>query len=175
MFEVRFNPAPSDSCSIVVMETGALFPSFVGEYQQSAPNSLVEVQMANESPAQFALRVIRKLDQVPLDLRAAIVATNGETHEECAAARYRIARAILRIMARSGNGEIVLTSDGEDEVRQSLFALAGTLCEDLRGSELGVRVRFSERQASSRTMLSVRPSSPEIVLNEGDRASGEFV
>ena len=78
-------------------------------------------------------------------------------------------------MARSGNGEIVLTSDGDDEVRQSLFALAGTLCEDLRGSELGVRVRFSEQQASSRTMRSVRPSSPDIAVSEGDRASGEFV
>ena len=151
-----------------------MFPAFVGEYQQAAPNSLVEVQMTSESPAQFAQRVIRKLDQVAGDLRVAIVATNGETHEECAAARYRIARAILRTMARRGSGEIVLTSDGEDDVRQSLFALAGTLCEDLRGSELGVRVRFSERQLSSRTMRSVRPSSPDIAVGEGDRASGEF-
>ena len=172
---MRMSPAPNESYSIVVMEVGAIFPSFVGEYQQSAPNSLVEVQMTNESPAQFAQRVIKKIDQVSGDLRVAIIATNGETHEERAAARYRIARAILRMMARSGNGEIVLTSDGDEDVRQSLFALAGTLCEDLRGSELGVRVRFSEEYAASRTMRSVRPSSPEIALNEGDRASGEFL
>jgi hypothetical protein len=172
---VRIKAAPSEACSIVVMEVGTSFPSFVGEYQQFAPNSLVEVQMANESPAQFAQRVIKKLDHVTGELRVAIIATNGETHEECASARYRVARAILRIMARGGAGEIVLTSDGDENVRQSLFALAGTLCEDLRGSELGVRVRFSEGHQTSRTMRSVRPSSPEIAVNEGDRASGEFV
>jgi hypothetical protein len=172
---VRIRPAPSESCSIVVMEVGASFPAFVGEYQQFAPNSLVEVQMASESPAEFAQRVIKKLDQLSGELRVAIIATNGETHEECASARYRVARAILRIMARSGCGEIVLTSDGDDDVRQSLFALAGTLCEDLQGSELGVRVRFSERHPASRTIRSVRPSSPEIAVNDGDRASGEFV
>jgi hypothetical protein len=172
---VRIKAAPSEACSIVVMEVGTSFPPFVSEYQQFAPNSLVEVQMANESSAQFAQRVIKKLDHLAGELRVAIIATNGETHEESASARYRVARAILRIMARGGAGEIVLTSDGDDEVRQSLFALAGTLCEDLRGSELGVRVRFSDGDRASRTMRSVRPSSPEIAVNEGDRASGEFV
>ena len=171
---MRISPAPSESSSIVVMETGAVFPSFVGEYQQFAPNSLVEVQMAGESPAQFAQRVIKKVDQASGDLRVAIYAANGEGSEDSAAARYSVARAILRVMAQSGVGEIVLTSDGDDDVRQSLFALAGTLCEGLRGSELGVRVRFSEQYAESRTMRSVRPSSPDLLINEGDRASGEF-
>jgi hypothetical protein len=157
------------------MEVGALFPSFVGEYHQSAPDSLVEVQTAIETPAEFAQRVIRKLDTLTGDLKVAIIATNGETHEESAGARYRVARAILRIMARTGNGEIVLTSDAAEGIRQSLFALAGTLCEGLRGTELAVRVRFSERQASSGTMRTVRPSNPDLTVAEGDRASGEFV
>jgi len=169
---VRFDESPSDVCSMVVMEVGAIFPPFVAEYQKSAPNSLVEVQTTSESPAQFAQRVIRKLELVNGDLRVAIVAANAETHEDSAAARYRIARALLRVMAKRGSGEIVLTSDATDDVRQALFALAGTLCEDLRGTDLGVRVRFSGAGAESGTIRSVRPSSPDLA--EGDRASGEL-
>ena len=115
---------------MVVMEVGAIFPAFVAEYQKAAPNSLVEIQTTNESPAQFAQRVIRKLELVQGDLRVAIMAANAETHEDNAAARYHIARALLRVMAKRGSGEIVLTSDSTEDVRQALFALAGTLCED---------------------------------------------
>jgi hypothetical protein len=157
---------------MVVMEAGAAFPAFVAEYQRSAPNSLVEIQASSESPAQFAQRVIRKLELMGGDLRVAIMAANAETQEDNASARYRIARALLRVMARGGSGEIVLTSDSTEDVRQALFALAGTLCEDLRGTELGVRVRFSGAPAGSRTMRVARASNPDLA--EGDRASGEL-
>jgi hypothetical protein len=169
---VRFDRSTGDVCSMVVMEVGATFPAFVAEYQRNAPNSLVEIQASSESPAQFAQRVIKKLELVNGDLRVAIMAANAETNEDSASARYRIARALLRVMSRGGSGEIVLTSDATEDVRQALFALAGTLCEDLRGTELGVRVRFSGTAAGSRTMRSARPSSPELA--EGDRASGEL-
>ena len=58
-----------------------------------------------------------------------------------------------------------------DQPRHELLALAETLCDELRGTELGVRVRFSEKRAASGTMRAVRPSVPE--LTDSDSASND--
>ncbi|HMR80032.1 MAG TPA: hypothetical protein PKD61_33220, partial [Polyangiaceae bacterium] len=79
---------------------------------------------------------------------------------DCAAARYKIARAVLAAMADRRNGQLVLFADHSvsDDIRHELFAFAGALCEGLSGSDVGVSVRFSTPSGKSGTH-SVRPQA----------------
>ena len=65
------------------------------------------------------------------------------------------------VLAAAVAVELVLAGDSEEleASRQHLFELAGTLCEELGGSLVNVRVRFSN--SKSGVMRSVSPSSPD--------------
>ena len=75
--------------------------------------------------------------------------------------RYRLAQSAVRAMGLSG--ELVLTAspyeapndiDG-DRVRHELFTLAGTLCDEVAGTEISVSVRFPQPTERSGLMPSV--------------------
>lgn len=152
--------AVEDPASLIVIEAGARWPSWVADRQRAAPNSFVEVQTGSEPPQHFAQRVSSRVVGLSADrkaLRLAVIATNGGTDPEASAARSMIARALLRAMARSGGGELVLSAESTDDARHELFALAGALCEGLKGSQISVSVRFSDRRSSSGTMPKIVP------------------
>jgi hypothetical protein len=143
---------------LVVIEIGGSWPSWVSREGGAAPNAIVEVQTAAEPAAQFAQRVAARLHTLAAErksLRLAVIATGSD--EEASLARSTLARAILRAMAPSRAGELVLAADrSHDGDHHELFALAGALCEALNGSQISVSVRFSERRPRSGMIRSVR-------------------
>jgi len=166
--------------SVVVLELGSTWPPWLAEYQAQAPNSMVIVQSTDESAAVFAQRISRKMDEVGARdsaIHAGLVVSNGALDAESITARQAICGALLRVMLKKQRGELVLASDvtAGDAVRHQLFALAGTLCDELGGTKVSVRVRFDTIRPSpsvSGVMKSVTPAaSSESHSEEDGRAS----
>jgi hypothetical protein len=159
--------------SVVVLELGSAWPSWLAEYQQHAPDSLVVAQSADESGSEFAQRVERKAHELAgrdVAIHAGLLVCNGVHNEASNAARQRIGSALLRVMLQKQRGELVLAGDNTaaDDVRQALFALAGSLCDELHGASLkvSVRVRFDTIRpapgASGVMKSAPRAGSPDI-------------
>ena len=152
--------------SVVVLELGASWPPWLAEYQKHAPNSVVIAQSAGEPSPAFAQRIARKADEIGSHdaiIHAGLLVSNGALDAESVGARELICSHLLRLMVQKQRGELVLAADmtAGDDVRHELFALAGTLCDDLRGSAVSVRVRFDTIRppsAVSGVMKMVAPS-----------------
>jgi len=140
--------------SVVVLELGASWPTWLAEYQKHAPDSVVLAQSSGESGAEFAHRIARKMDEIALReaaIHAGFLVSNGKLDEEAVLARERICSLLLRVMVQKERGELVLAADVKtgDDFRHELFSLAGTLCDELRGSPVNVRVRFDTLRPTS--------------------------
>ena len=165
--------------SVVVLEHGATWPPWLAEYQTQAPNSMVIVQSVDESASLFAQRISRKMDEVrarDAAIHAGLVVSNGALDAASIAAREATCAALLQVMLRKQRGELVLASDvtAGDDVRQHLFALAGTLCDELGGSQVSVRVRFDTIRpgpSSSGVMKSFGAAPGESHSEDDSRAS----
>jgi hypothetical protein len=133
--------------SVVVLEAGSAWPPWLGEYQKLAPNSVVVAQSAEESGRDFAQRIARRADEIAAGdakIHAALLVSNGALDDASVAARKQVCSSLLRVMVQKRHGELVLAAEAlaGDELRHELFALAGTLCDELRGAPVNVRVRF---------------------------------
>jgi hypothetical protein len=166
--------------SVVVLELGSTWPPWLAEYQAQAPNSMVIVQSADESASSFAQRISRRMDEVGAKdpaIHAGLLVSNGALDAATIAARQAICAALLRVMLKKQRGELVLASDvnAGDAVRHHLFALAGTLCDELGGSPVSVRVRFDTIRpspSSSGVMKTFAPGvSPDSRSEDDGRAS----
>ncbi|HEY3236240.1 MAG TPA: hypothetical protein VGJ84_16100, partial [Polyangiaceae bacterium] len=138
--------------SIIVLEAGAGWPEWVAQYHRYRPDTIVEAQPPGEEPMDFAKRVGRRVDELTGrgQLKFAVLVSNGSPEARAAEGRYRIGRAMTNAMAAQGKAELIITTGLKDEnVRHELFALAGTLCDDLKGTELSVKVRFSRPPSGS--------------------------
>jgi hypothetical protein len=153
--------------SIVVMEAGAAWPRWFHGLDQQGANSVVQRQAEEETLEEFSSRVVHRIKEVSGRglVRLTVLACNESTTASVLASRYRIASALVRSMSRSGSGELVLAAEADidDELRHELLALAGTLCDDLHGTSLNVRVLFSSRAPRSavRLRVVVPPSAAE--------------
>jgi len=156
--------------SIVVLEAGAAWPPWLTEYQRLAPNAVVIAQAAAESADSFQARVLHRVAEAASNcgvrararIRVGVIVSVDSPAEERVALRQNVARALLKAMGTGHEAELVLAGDSEEleASRQHLFELAGTLCEELGGSLVNVRVRFSS--SKSGVMRSVSPSSPDV-------------
>jgi hypothetical protein len=158
------------SVSLVIVESGAVWPRFAQELQRRAVHAVVESQSATESAEQFADRVAQRLYKLTtrgLMIEFAVIATNDAFDARALAVRQRLARVIAAAMPRNGSGELTLSAaeHAGDVERHHLFTLAGALMDELAGSAIGVRVRFTS--SSSSGIRSVRPSSPELITETG--------
>ena len=167
--------------SLIVLEQHARWPSCVNQYQSTLPNSLVEAQVEGEHAGEFAERVGRRIASVASKggrPRVAIIAANSLLDPVTLRARYRLAQAAGRAMGLSG--ELVLTASPydaptdieDDRVRHELFALAGTLCDEVAGTEISVSVRFPQPTERSGLMPSVHRVSDTAQVDTDNVASG---
>jgi hypothetical protein len=154
-----------DLMSIVVLEAGAAWPGWLAEYQRLAPNAVVIAQARGEDPNAFRARVVHRITEATTSsgarVRVGVIVARGSPDEARLPLRENVARAILSVMAPAREAELVLAGDGHemDESRQELFELAGALCEELGGTQVSVRVRFSN--GKSGVMRSAAPSAPD--------------
>src|SRR5688572_4049406 len=142
-----------DLMSIVVLETGAAWPAWLAEYQQLAPNAVVIAQARAEALDRFRARVIHRTEEAKISsgarVRVCVIIAAPVASEELLSFRESVARALLQLMGSSHEAELVLAGDGHetDPARHELFAIAGALCEELGGSKVNVRVRFSNSKS----------------------------
>ncbi len=164
--------------SVVVLELGSSWPPWLVEYQQHAPNSVVIAQSADESGSQFATRIRRKMDEIAagdLSIHAGLMVCNGRLDAASVEARELMCGALLRVMVQRQYGELVLAGDvtASEDVRHVLFSLAGTLCDELHGTAVNVRVRFDTVRpapSTSGVMKSVAPPAAEPAKPDRERA-----
>ena len=133
--------------SVVVLELGSSWPPWLAEYQRHAPDSVVVAQSADEAPPDFAQRMGRKVHEIgsrDVAIHAGLLVCNGSLDVASVISRRLICMSLLELMIEKQRGELVLAADvsAGDDIRHELFALAGTLCDELRGGEVRVRVRF---------------------------------
>jgi hypothetical protein len=156
-----------DLMSIVVLEAGAAWPPWLGEYQRLAPNAVVIAQASAEPSELFERRVLHRIAEASHDewlrVRVGVVVCADQRGHDRSALRQNVARALLKAMGTAQEAELVLSGDAEelDASRHELIALAGTLCEELTGARINVRVRFSNGRSG--VMRSVTSSSPELL------------
>jgi hypothetical protein len=156
-----------DLMSIVVLEAGAVWPPWLTEYQRLAPNAVVIAQAATEPADLFQSRVLHRVAEAAAScgngvrVRVGVIVSVDSPAEERVALRQNVARGLLKAMGTAHEAELVLAGDSEEleASRQQLFELAGTLCEELGGSLVNVRVRFSN--SKSGVMRAASPSSPD--------------
>jgi hypothetical protein len=154
-----------DLMSIVVLEAGAAWPAWLAEYQRLAPNAVVVAQARTEDAEVFGRRVVHRITEAThgsgARVRVGVIVAGDSGDEGRLSLRENVARAILRKMVPGREAELVLAGDGHelDRSRQDLFELAGALCEELGGTGVSVRVRFSH--AKSGVMRTVAASVPD--------------
>jgi hypothetical protein len=138
---------------LVIMEHGSTWPSWVEECRTRTPDAIVIAQQNDEAPAELALRVMHRLGV--LEARGRTVATSvlaaGDgSDDEIFEARCRVARALLDHMSSQGSsGGLVFAGHGAGyaEGRHELMSLAGTLMDQLAGTELSIGLRFGYADA----------------------------
>jgi hypothetical protein len=156
------------SVSLVIVESGGIWPRFAQELRRRANHAVVESQSACESTDQFADRVAQRLYKLTsrgFMIEFAVIAANDCHDPRALASRQRLARAIAAAMPRNGSGELILSAaeHASDTERHHLFTLAGALMDELAGSAIGVRVRFTSSSSSAiRALRTASSSSPEI-------------
>jgi hypothetical protein len=153
-----------DLMSIVVLEAGASWPPWLSEYQRKAPNAIVIAQATTESADVFENRVLCRITEAKNSgagrVRVGVIVSADSALESRLAMRQSVARAVLKAMGASHEAELVLAGDGEELDRAAMFELAGTLCGELVGTDVSVRVRFANSESG--VMRSVASSSPDV-------------
>jgi hypothetical protein len=155
-----------DLMSIVVLEAGAAWPAWLTEYQRLAPNAVVIAQAASEPTDVFETRVLHRVKEASVNgvarVRVGVIVVADVPGQQRSLMRQNVARALLKAMGKNHEAELVLGGDSEelDGSRHEMFELAGTLCEELGGTRVSVRVRFSNGRSG--VMRSVTPSSPDV-------------
>lgn len=133
---------------LVIMEQGSDWPSWVDECRTRTPDAIVIAQQYDELPAELALRVMRRLQGLEASGRTvatSVLAAGEGSDDETFEARCRVARALLTHMSSQGSsGGLVFAGRGagDDEARHELMALAGTLMDQLTGTDLSIGLRF---------------------------------
>lgn len=158
-----------DLMSIVVLEAGATWPAWLTEYQRIAPNAVVVAQDAAELAELFASRVVHRVEDAISKnaprVRVGVLVAAASRDDGRVAMRERVARVILKALGSHEDAELVLASEGGegDPSRQELFTLAGELCQELAGSSVNVRVRFSGKSGVMRSVTASVPDSDSLI------------
>jgi hypothetical protein len=127
--------------SLVVMEPGSEWPGHLGDH-----SNLVAFSQTGEKLLQRTQEEIDALRRSQQNVRVAVLACNAATDGEVDGYRAKIARALLAAVKQTTFGRLVLSASGGASLRlrQELFALAGALSEELRGTTASVSLRFPE-------------------------------
>jgi hypothetical protein len=164
----RMNEKTDSLGSVVVLEEGAGYPSWIAEYQRRAPNCVVIAHNDGESMEELTARVVRRLPELNGELRVGIVACAASVEPSHLAMREQLCRTLLSALNPKGGGEVVLAASlaGSDGSKHAIFELAGALCDDLRGSNRVVRVRFSNGRCESGIMPSLASTDADVDQTE---------
>jgi hypothetical protein len=133
---------------LVVVESGAALPSWLGSCQSKVSDTVVLVAAPDEMSNRFSTRAIQRVDALTdSDQRiqtAVFVPSDLPAGDDVLATRQNISQAILSHMTRHGRGQLLLLTGRElqPDAQLQLLNLAGTLTERLHGTKMSVALRF---------------------------------
>ncbi len=155
MFPARsIKPEASESCCLVVMETGGRWPTWL----EAPPASRIVVQDPLESSQALTARSLRVIDALRAKgqrLHALVIAAGrANPAGDSLRGRSEVARAALATLA-PGAGVVLAGSDDLPEAaRHELFATAEAIALLLAGSASSVCVRFDAGDGAERHPIS---------------------
>jgi hypothetical protein len=134
---------------IAVMERGSAWPVCMQHCRRFTPDSAVIAQDADETPAQLAERVhkrVRELTAHGRQVSTGVIAAADVTGQDQTSARVRIALVLLQSMRGRDTEQGKLCLVGSEQMgpaaRQQLMALTGMLLSELSGPPPVIDVRF---------------------------------
>jgi hypothetical protein len=145
---------PSESCCLIVMETGSRWPAWL----EAPPESRIVVQDPLESVETLTTRAVRVIEGLRAKgkrLHTVVIAAGRAIEGERALnARTQLAKAALAAMTDDA-GVVLAGNDGlPDRVRHELFTSAEVIAQSLAGSAIDVRVRFDAADGAERHPVS---------------------
>jgi hypothetical protein len=168
-----YEQSPSGAC-LTVVEFGVGEPTAVlDSFAMAAEAHATVVQQVDETPAELATRVVRRVRQLTrggIPLLAGAIMANEDVGDEAFQGRCQIARAMIRAMRGAPTGSLTFLAPTSlsDEGRHELLAIAGTLASQLRGMPVEVSVRFDSRPPVSKARLrTLDPTLPAETSREG--------
>ncbi len=157
----------STACVVVVEHGTDKFP-MLDDASCSATERAMIAQAPDETPAELAVRVIRRAEELarngtPVEW-AAIVASDA-ADDAVFASRCHIARALVRAMEGAPRARLTFLPpiSLSDDGRHELLSIAGTLAMQLRHVPVEVSVRFTEPELESEPQSAVRLRKPARV------------
>jgi hypothetical protein len=145
------------TATLVAMESGSEWPAQIGD-------STV-VGLASSGDDDLVQRTRATLDLLRRDrhhVRVAVVTCNAETGAAAGSRRASLARTLLDAVTGSIRERLILSASdrASDQLRRELFALAGELTAELRGSTATVSLWFMEpSRGHARPLVDTRPRS----------------
>ncbi|MFZ5897028.1 MAG: hypothetical protein ACOY0T_38575 [Myxococcota bacterium] len=166
------NGATSEA-RLVVVENGADVRDFEAIGADSEGVHVIG-QNRDESPAEFALRVIERLASVErsqLRLERALLLVAPQLDEQRSAARELMARALLTQASVSGSAELVLAVrvDAQAEVRHGLLSLVETLMAEEGAAAVPIKIRFGGQSTPDQSLAP--PPKSQVRVRERERVA----
>jgi hypothetical protein len=123
------------------------------------PADLVVVsQLASETPAAFATRVVRRIIKAgPRQIvTRAVLACGPRSDEAVLMARAQIAQSLLAAAQRGPDAKLTLAAapGADDRLRRQLLAIAGTMLEQAATPRVSISVQLGERGSPRKGALS---------------------
>lgn len=135
-----------ESFSLVVMEHGSDWPAEIGP---GAGGCIVLKQGSNDTRSELLRRAydrVRTIERAGAIIEIAVLSCNDDRSRHALEGRVPLARALLAVVLRRGNGRLVLAgrSGAHVRVRHSLAALAETLAEAVSSTSVRVSAVFGD-------------------------------
>jgi hypothetical protein len=140
--------------TLIVQEAGAALPPPDSVPEASRSERLLVAQHRTEPDTELVVRTTRQLALLGRNHQAAsaaVLAVGSPRTGSATASRELVARSLLRHLAESDGGELVLFArDASPELRHDVMTLASALVPALAGTHVRVRVRFDAEPAATR-------------------------
>ncbi len=145
--------------TIILMERGTTWPTWLGNPMSGQESSAVHAQMHDESHRAFANRVVPRIAEgvAPGSLQVAVLAWNSEATAQVYGCRFRVARACIHAMRGVAGADLRITASFEanDPRRHELMGLVAALCDELAVARVSVSVDFERPTVQSAVRLRV--------------------
>jgi hypothetical protein len=129
--------------SLVVLESEARWPTWLGEAAEAAGHTAVVAQRKTETLAAFKRRATRRMRSLQgrATPQTGLLVCNCEAGAGQFESRRSLLQALLSMMQRADRGHVVLVADGDYALRRRLAWLASELNTSLAPDSF-VAVRF---------------------------------
>src|SRR5688572_3008521 len=112
--------------SVVIIEAGAGWPTWISEYQRRAPHAAVVAQAASDPIDVFRERVVQRVDEIAVQhqaLHVGILVCGEDQEPERNRVRREICSAIVNALDSNGDFVLAANEDCDERFKHQLLSL----------------------------------------------------